>query len=324
MKRIIIRIAAGYFLLGIIGCDATEPVNDSEFAIYFLADEHIIVSEALEQGIDSVVLEREPRLSAPDLEFYDFSSHCIYMKQGKNEIFHYIDAERSQLFYISMPFVVVAGNTRCYIGTFYVNASSSAPIGPYMDELDWWQYPEDVLHLSPALGAEEDVRGIDPIRENLAELDLFHSGLKIRLDSASVIGDSSIGTVQYTFTMTNNDADDLLVLDPDLMGSAQFHYFTNGVTFNYAAGHYWAENKELITPEPFDSWEPEWFIRIEAGESIQRTVQLAGYSVIPAGTYDCTLKFSNPRKIALADRKLDGARYWLGEITADDIVVVVD
>ncbi|MFB0515019.1 MAG: hypothetical protein ACETWG_00250, partial [Candidatus Neomarinimicrobiota bacterium] len=151
-----------------------------------------------------------------------------------------------------------------------------------------------------------------------------HGGLDLSLDAVGVVENADISTVQYTFTIKNDDCDDLLILDPDRMGSAQFHYFTNGIVFWSEDTHYLeSTHKEVITPDPFYSWQPEWFTKIKAGESLRRTVQLRGYSRIPAGSYDCYLRFSNPTRIEKEDRDSFGTRYWLGEITSEDIIVVV-
>ena len=327
MKQIDYHIALVCFLIGFMGCSATEPENvnesNSNFAIYFLADENMRAEEVMEKGINEVEFDSEPWLSEADITFYDFSSHCIYLKTDKSDFFEYYAGGRFEPILMNKPFVVVAGGTRCYIGSLRSGLLSTAPPGPYMDELDLWYYPSDVMHISKAWSGENDPRSTDQIRDALSDLGLYHGGLEITLESANVHNSSSISTIQYTISITNLDADALLFMDPDLMGSARFHYFTNGVVFHNESGNYWAENRKVISPEPFDSWERSWFTRSGPGESLQRTVELEGYPEIPAGTYDCQLKFSHPTRIAKADRYFAGARYWLGEISTR-LTVTVD
>jgi hypothetical protein len=193
-----------------------------------------------------------------------------------------------------------------------------------MDEMDVWFYPEDVMHISRAWGNGVDVRNMIPIHDALITLDLFHGGLHLSLDAVSVIENADTATVQYTYTITNDDQDDLWILDPAIMGSARFHYFTNGPHFRGTSGYYYSQYKHIIHPEPYDSWQPEWFVRIKAGESLQRTVQLRGYPALPAGSYDCYFKFHSPRRIAREDRVVSGARYWLGKVESAEIVVQVN
>jgi len=324
MKRYSLITTLLFLIISCTDRNATEPTGESDFALYFLADSSLGAYEAMEQVITELELESEPWLSEEDIEDYDFSSHCIYLKTDKRAFFECYDEGRFVPLLIDKPFVVVAGGIRYYIGSIHSGALSTAPTGPYMDELDVWFYPRDVMHISRAWSSEKDVRSMDQIREALSVLGLFHGGLEIRLNAVSIIENASISTVQYTFTIKNIDTDNLLVLDPDLMGSSRFHYFTNGVHFWHEATYYYSEYKEVIQPEPFDSWQPEWFTRIAAGDSVQRTVQLRGYPRIPAGSYECYLRFSNPHRIEKESRYVTGSRYWIGEITSDKIDVVVN
>lgn len=306
------------------GGQEVEQEEDSDFAFYFLANDTLGAYEAMQQEITELELKREPWLCETDIEFYDFSSHCIYLKTDKGDYFEYYDKGYFDPVLIDKPFVVVAGGTRCYVGSLHSGALSMSPPGPYMAELDVWFYPKDVMHISEAWSGEEDIRSMDQIREALTILNLYHGGLSLSLDAVGVIENTDTATVQYTFTITNDDGDDLLILDPDCMGSAQFHYFTIGVYFWQGSTLFYSQYKDVTIPEPFDSWEQEWFTTIKAGGSIQRTVQLKGYPKIPAGSYNCCLRFSNPPKIEKADRYSSSARYWLGEITSDEIVYELD
>ena len=324
MNKYTLLVAIAGVLIGLIGCDTTGPEGESDFAFYFLANDTLGAYEDMQQAITELELESEPWLCEKDIEFYDFSSHCIYLKTDKGDYFESYDEGCFDPVLIKKLFVVVAGGSRCYIGSIHSGLLSSMPLGPTMDELDVWFYPKDVMHISKAWGGEEDIRSMDQIRESLTVLHLYHGGLDLSLDAVSVIENADTATVQYTFKIINDDIDDLLILDPDRMGSAQFHYFTPGVVFRQGSAYYYSQYKDVIKPEPFDSWEPEWFTKIKAGEFLQRTVQLRGYPRIPAGSYDCYLGFSNPIKIEREDRYSSGARYWLGEITSEEIVVVVN
>ena len=127
--------------------------------------------------------------------------------------------------------MVVANDQRCYLGCL-LGLFSNQPEMPYI--YDWYvkyYYPKDVLHICRASVVDYDVRNDPRIRTALKELNLYHGGLKVELNTVDIIYNSDTATVQYTYTLTNKDQDDLYIFDPDLMGSARFHYYTNGVTF---------------------------------------------------------------------------------------------
>lgn len=325
MRRYSFCIAILILLISCSDRNTTGPEGKYDFALFSLANDTLRTYEAMQQGITELKLESEPWFSADDIEFYDFSSHCIYLKTDKRDFFDCYDEGRFDPF-MDKPFVVVASGIRCYIGSIQNSSGLLIPFppGPFMDEMDVWFYPRDVLHISRARFTEEDIRSKDHIREALSVLHLYHCGLDLRLDAVSVIENADTSTVQYTYTISNHDHDNLLVLDPYLMGSARFHLSMSGVVFWCKdTSTLWSEYREPIQLDPFENWEAEWFTTIRAGESLQRTVQLRGYPRIPAGSYDCSFKFSNPIKIEKEDRYSFSARYWLGGITSKKIVIVV-
>ncbi|MFC1619454.1 hypothetical protein ACFL45_05870 [Candidatus Neomarinimicrobiota bacterium] len=324
-KSVCILIFTG-ILLGFSSCHTTEPDldPDTDFGFYFLVDDTLRTYQVVDQDIDSLVLSSEAFLSDDDIEFYDFSSHTIYLIKDIESIFDPEKFGPEATTLMSKPFVVIADGVRCYIGSIHSGALSLWPSGPYIEaERLWFMSPDDVLTISRAWSGE-DVRSMVQIEDALKALDIFHAGLEFVLNSAIVVDGAGGTTVEYTYTLTNNDADDLLVLDPDVMGSDQFHYFTNGVRFNSDGGHYWSANKTVTTPEPhWYSWHSEWFTTIKSGRSIERTVQLSGYQAIPADPYTCDMEFANPGLIKKNERFSNGARYWLGRILSNSIEVVV-
>ena len=271
MKRCCFLMAISFALIISIGCDATKPTGESDFALYFLTDDTLRAYEAMQQEITELKLASGPWLSEEDIEYYDFSSHCIYLKTDKRDFFEGYDEGRFEPVLIDKPFVVVAGGSRCYIGSIHSGLLATAPPGPYMGEGDVWFYPLDVMHISRGWGSEEDLRSMDQIREAFSVLGLYRGGLDVRLDAVDIVEQSDTSTVQYTFTITNNDADNLLVLDPDLMGSSRFHYFTNGVVFRGEDTHYWSQYKEVIKPLSFENTKPSYKIELKTGEIIECT-----------------------------------------------------
>jgi hypothetical protein len=312
-------------LIIFINCsDDKNPLNSSKissFEIYFLKDTTITPYQADQENLNDLKLDSIPWISHNDIEFYDFSTHCIYLKSDKKDFFSYYDKGHFDPVLLSKPFVVCVNNIRCYLGSISSLALSMGPVGLHINEYDVWYYPKDVIHISEEWSSNEDIRSDSRIREALIQLNLYHAGLSVELQSVTIIENSDISNVQYTFNITNNDFDNLFVIDPDLMVSELFHYYTNGVTFNTPTNHIWSEYKHVQSPDPFDSWDTTWFIKLKHRESIQRSVRLKGYPPIPSGTYNCSFKFSGPDNIEKEQRVLRDSRYWIGEITSSTLLV---
>ncbi len=266
-------------------------------------------AEAEELELSKLELQDDPWLSVDGIEFYDFSTHCIYLKEDIRSLF---GSDTITVFsnVHGKPFVVIADGERCYLGSFHSGFSSWLPEGPRIRYIDCWMYPSDAIHIDQAVGfnaadasAFDDVRNDIRIRNSLLSQNKLHAGLQIELNNVDVINQPDTSTVVYTFTITNKDVDDLYAPDPELMVNNLFHYYTNGVTFDNGH-HYYSEYKSVTGPDPFYSWNIEWFTKIQSGHSIQRTVTLKGYPNIPVGNYYCWFIYSGPTKIERDNRVL--------------------
>ncbi len=78
-------------LLLFIGCQSEDnlinPAEDSTFGIYLLKDRTLSIGQIQNKNIDELELESKPWLASTDIDFYDYSSHCIYLKKDKSEFF---------------------------------------------------------------------------------------------------------------------------------------------------------------------------------------------------------------------------------------------
>ncbi|RQW01582.1 hypothetical protein EH223_14785 [candidate division KSB1 bacterium] len=294
-----------------------HKASDANLGFYFLKDTSITLYNLGDKSEQELAPTEKPWLSATDMAFYDFSSHCIYLKGEKNDLFpgHEDDVPG---FFPSMtkPFWVMAGDVRCYLAAFHSGASSLGRYTPYFDELSLLFYPADVLPIHRSW-EDIDVRHNEHFKQALQQAGLYHAGLSLVLLHIKVLTNDSIATLQYDYQLTNNDTDDLLVLDQDKMG-ARFHYYTNGpVLWNsHKQLRYQSEHKKVIPPEPPGSWEPDWFSTLKSGQSRTWSVALTGYDRIESGTYEASLWFANPTQINRKDRHVSPARYWLGEINS--------
>ena len=302
-----------------------STTTDSDFAVYFLKDSSLSTSQVINLGLSKLELEAAPWFDAGDVEFYDFSTRCIYLKSNKRTLFANFGLGHFEPRLTDKPFVVAAGGNRCYLGCLHSGALSTTPAGPYMDELDVWHFPDDVLHVSRHRASTEDARSDPRVREALIRRGLFHAGLRVELNSVSVVRNADTTTVQYRFTLTNEDRDPPYVIDPDRTGTELLHYYTNGVVLsNESQPQIWSEYKSVTSPVPHDSWAPCWFTRMKGSQSIQRTVTLRGYPRIPRGRYVCRLEYSGPKTIVRTERNMLDGRYWLGEIASKTMEVVLD
>jgi hypothetical protein len=119
-------------LLVQIGCDfGTDPGQRSEFAIYQLIDPSLTASQVWNEPLESLVLAESPFLSTKDLKSYKWQTHE----------FAVIPSVDSQLALMGrtlgptggVPFVVVVGNDRIYLGAFWYLHSSLMPQVPFID-----------------------------------------------------------------------------------------------------------------------------------------------------------------------------------------------
>lgn len=313
----------------IFSCSEPKVVN-YPFEIYFLADSDISEHEASEVDINTLVLSEEVWVSSSDIEFYDYSSHCIYLKEDKSRFFENYDGGFYQFTPVlcKKPFVVVSEETRIYVGALHSGLLSLAPAGPYMDEMDVGGYPADVMHISRAWGSDEDLRSDPDIKNTLIGQGLFHAGLTIELISFDVLETSDTSTVEYGIRINNNDQDDLYVLDPAKMGSALFHYYTNGpdlwdTSIPDQPIYLYSQYKTVESPEPYDSWSADWFTLIESNQNIERTIRLKGYPSIPDGTYTANMNFTSPHNIDKDSRYVAGGRLWIGSIGSNTLDITI-
>ena len=210
-----------------------SPSDISNFAIFLLKNPNITYQQVEEQNLDQLEIQTEPWLSSDDISMYDFSTHFIYLKNDKEPLFKdMVDDSYVFINFLLKPFVLVANHERIYSGCFISSLSSFACNGPNICDIEQLFYPTDII---PIHGCDiegwDDARNDPRIKSALSELNLYHAGLTVTLNNVNIIENSDTSTIRYSFTIYNNDQDDLLIPDPDLMGSEFFHYYTNAIDF---------------------------------------------------------------------------------------------
>ena len=330
MKQLIAIIA----LTMLFSCSKQgEPISAgnelSYFGIHFLQNGSITEQEVRKMDINSLVLDK-PWLTYNDIEFYDFSTHCIYLKKDKSHFFENYGGKYYQFpdGLVSKPFVVVAGVERCYVGALYSVRFTLGRLRPHLTEMDVGFYPDDVIHISKSDADGEDIRNHPLIAEMLTKQGLYHAGLALELTAFQLITNSDTATVEYSIKIINNDQDDLYIIDPDKMGSESFHYYTNGPNLWDTSKpgqpiYLFSKYKKTNPPEPSDSWNFDWFVLIKSKQALERTIRLKGYPHIPNGTFSGYMYLENPKYIAKNKRNVSNSRIWIGEIKSNDLKIVV-
>jgi hypothetical protein len=291
------------------------PIKGELFAVYFLRDTSTTMEQILSRKINELELAGNPWLTSDDIDFYDWSSHCVYLKKGKGSFF-----PAYQFFYhfpnswTDRPYVVVLNNRRCYVGYFLTQSSIHQYAFPFIDILDVGMYPEDIIHSQWVFLFGEDARNNADVKMSLMENRLFHAGLDVQIDSLW-ISNADTATVQYKISIVNHDVDNLYVLDPDKTGGGLFHCYNNGPVFKSRTTvvMYEARYKEAHCPDSSTYWTPNWFTLVESGKSIHRTIRLKGYPYIPKGDYLCEMTYGGPVFIKKEQRTSAEGRYWLGD-----------
>jgi hypothetical protein len=298
-------------LIFISDCELVTPPenNNSTFAIYFLKDTTLTFWGAVNKNLTLDDLADTPWLTQNDIEFYDWSSHCIYLKKNKEYLFPVPFTPNYEIsVWENKILVVVANGEICY----KISGRSGVPPLPQMTFVEIIiRYPNDVLNIDWPYPFANDERDNNKVKKALIESGLLHEGLQVTLDKVNIIENRDTSTIEYTFTLTNNDRDNLYVFDPDKTGSGIFHFYTNGPDLLNAKTRklYPSTFKQVIET---DNWSPDWFTKLGTGESIERTVLLKGYPYFAAGEYAIIFDYSGPTKIPLKDRILSDGRYWIG------------
>lgn len=314
-------------------CDKNPVVgvkDESYFGIYFLLNDTLKMKDVYDKKLDDLVLSSEPWLDEDDIRFYDWSSHCIYLKKDKTYFIpDWVKGERFNVFpaeWADKPFVVTANGKKCYLGYFSrVELSTQYWIVPMMEDIAANNlYPLDVIVIDWIWLYHDTPQNNQDVKNALINSGLYQGGISVTFDTTDAIlniENADTSTITYKFTITNDDEDDLYVIDPDKTGSGLFHRFTNGPVFkNLDTGKLY-ESRWKKTVKPAENWSSDWFTKLKSGQSIQRTVVLKGYPFFPTGEYIFEFKYScPPSNMENEARELSEECYWLG-VTRSNILV---
>jgi len=302
-----------------------EPEDGYPFAIYFLSNDKLKVTDVMDKNLNSLRLKAEPWFTSDDIDYYDWSSHCIYLKEDKGNFIPGWDTiQPYKIFpmeWADKPFIICSNDKREYMGYFFsVIYSLNLVTVPAMFDLGYnTEGPSNVLMFDWSWLYIENPCDNPNVKSALINDNKFREGISITLDSTNentiiVLDNSDTATISYTISITNNDEEDLYILDPNLMDGEVFHYFNSGVVFYNIDNEevYKSILKNVFTPPYTGYWSPDWFMKISSMESVQRTITLKGYQKFSTGRYLVETRFNSPVHMSKNDFESTDGRLWYG------------
>lgn len=241
-------------------------------------------------------LETTPWVKSADIEFYDWSAHAFYLNT---------EVEKAK--YSGRTFAVCDNQERLFKGVFWPMYMSSFPSVPSILPTDDWFSPKDVILFNtfgwlPASSLEDN----ELFKAALIKANLLKEGIEVELIKLEKVNAT---TLKYTFTVKNNESENIYIFDPSKMGTKHFHYYTNGVSLQHGDTYFYASELET---EAIDEMKDEWYYRLKPGELISRTVQISGYSDIPTGEVEASFQFPGADLKKTGEWKKTDGRVWIG------------
>lgn len=270
--------------------------GNSSINIYIVKD-NLLELRDTSVNINLLELEAKPWVKAADIEFYDGSSNTFFLNT---------EVEKSP--YSGRNFVITSGSKRLLLGIFWPMHMSSFPSFPSITPEDGFFGPKDIIPFGTFgnFNSASMIKNSDFVNELISE-GIYKQGIAVELISLKRNNPSSLS---YTYKVTNIDDENIYILDPDKMGSARFHYFTNGVYLNKGNKYFQPEDLQSTPSETIHS---NWYYKLLPGRSVTRTVKSEAYHNLPQGKVNAHFSFPGPASTIKSGqwKKSDG-RIWLG------------
>lgn len=249
-------------------------------------------------------------LTANEIDYYDLSTHFIYLKGSNSFINEKLVRDSFQIY---------ANGKRIYNGVFHSWVMSSMPLGPaiYTPSLFYGDYLIPITYGSYVNQAGEKVPKVDPrndprIISALKSWNQLHDGLRCEIRSVQF---NTSGKVSLELQLINKDSFNYYYLDPEKMGLGLFHYFTNGLSFwSPTLKKSFDNHIEHIQPNPWDSWEMNWLSLIRSGETKTINIQYTNFDPLTAGDYKLYFRFPGLGRVEKSKLIQQNGRVWLGEL----------
>lgn len=255
-------------------------------------------------------------LNHHQIEYYDYGAHLIYLKSG---------VVLSTMMEEADGMSVYAGGEEIYTVTARPGDSPNKPIGPII----WTDpifYGANIFAITWLPDTEERMEALDPredsrIVDALLKYKQYRHGLQCEFLSISY---ESAQEVEVKLTLHNADPVNYYYLDPARMGVDLFHFYTEGLLVWYK----WLRKTfgpilDDDSPDPWDSWDPEWLSLLESGETDTLTILYDRFEVVPSGTHPALFFYPGlSYQVDWEDREQSNGRIWLGELYLRGEIVV--
>lgn len=247
-------------------------------------------------------------LTANDIEYYDLSTHFIYLK-GNNS---FLDEKLH-----TDSFQVYANGEKIYTGNFFPMYLSSFPLGHFISTpvIFYENYVVPIgfrQNIDRSGKVLTDLRDDPRILQSLQSYNQLHVGLKCEIRSVQF---NSGGKVSLELELINNDSFNYYYLDPEKMGLGLFHYYTNGLSlWSPTLKKSFVNHVGHIQPEPNDSWSMNWLSLIRSHEKKTIWIHYTNFDPISAGEYRLYFRFPGLSHVEKGDLVQRNGRIWLGEL----------
>jgi hypothetical protein len=243
-----------------------------------------------------------------DIDFYDYSSHLVYLKDNRT-------------FDVKSPggaLSIFACRKEIYKASIVPGYSSFMPSGPavftwpalygdYIISIAFIQKYDTLGNVKP------DPREDERIVRALKKYDQFRAGLSVEIKSVSY---QSGNNVKVELQLKNNDNNNYYFLDPARMGEGLFHYFTNGLSIRDIKGQkYYTHRIKSIQPQPWNSWKTDWLTLIRGNETKTINITYTDFDTVPPGNFKATFQYPGLfYQIKKEDLDQEDGRIWLGSV----------
>jgi len=301
-------------ILILYSCDKNPTRNEKSnysFAMYFLSDTTLKIQDVHEIPINELKLQNKPWISEDDIEFYDWSSHCIYLNNNKKP--KLINNFEIPINLYNRPYIVTANDMPEYLG--YIGHNPYYDL-PYISSYSLGYYfPEDIILIGewPRLFVDYDPRNNINVKDALINSELVKEGIQVEIDTASlkIVERSDSIFINYSLVITNSDNEDIYIFDPSKCGYEIYNAYNWLVILNMNTLEvYFPISSSDIETE----WGLNWYKLVKSGDSISLDIHNNNfYKGLPNGDYLIQTTFSAPIIKEKEKRETIEGRVWIGD-----------
>ena len=262
----------------------------------------------------SIKFDNSEVYNSRSIDFYDGSSHIIYLKEGK---YFTCDGRNS--------FSVKVGDQEIYSGHIEHSRTPVIRDGPVIRTADMRAnniipigLNDTFLSVDWPYSNGSDPRNSKKVIDALKSEGLYREGISARIIDIKKTYNNGIS---LNIRITNNDSEEIYYLDPDRLGNRRYHYFTDGLTLTDPKLNNYLNNAQYEVPTQSPLWRDEWMSLLEVGESKTINIVYPDFDELPVGSYYATFTFpgSGPPE-GSGDIWYKNGRIWLGDLQISKIV----